>query len=51
MLEDHAGRAALRRNITHEEAAHGAVFLLSSLASGVTGHVLMVDAGYSIMGV
>ena len=44
-------RAPLRRNITHEEVAKAALFLCSDLASGVTGAVLPVDAGYHIMGV
>ncbi|MBC7318744.1 enoyl-ACP reductase [Candidatus Bipolaricaulota bacterium] len=42
--------APLRRNITQEEVGNAAVFLLSPLASGITGEVLFVDAGYHIMG-
>ena len=51
MYKDHAERAALKRNITQEEVGKAALFLLSDLASGVTGEVLYVDAGYRIMGV
>lgn len=40
----------LRRNITQEEVGNAALFLLSPLASGITGEVLFVDAGYHIMG-
>lgn len=43
-------RAPLKRNITHEEVANTALFLLSDLASGITGEVVYVDAGYHIMG-
>jgi enoyl-[acyl-carrier protein] reductase I len=50
MLERHRSRAPLRRNITTEEVGRAALFLLSDLASGVTGEVLHVDAGYNIMG-
>ncbi len=46
-----AARAPLRRNITHAEVAGAAVFLLSDMASGITGAVIPVDAGYSIMGI
>jgi len=45
-----AERAPLKRNVTQEEVGKAALFLSSSLASGVTGQVLYVDAGYSIMG-
>ena len=51
MKRVHAERAPLRRNITHDEVANAALFLCSDLASGVTGTVLPVDAGYHIMGV
>ena len=51
MHKDHAERAALKRNITQEEVGKAALFLLSDMASGVTGEVLYVDAGYRIMGV
>lgn len=51
MHETHASRSPLKRNITQEEVGAAALFLASPLASGVTGHVLYVDAGYSIMGV
>lgn len=46
-----ADRAPLGRNITQEEVAKAALFLLSDLASGVTGTVLPVDSGYHAMGV
>ena len=42
--------APLRRNVTIEEVGNVAAFLCSDLASGVTGEVTYVDAGYSIMG-
>ena len=40
----------LRRNITHEEVGRSGMFLLSDMASGITGETLHVDAGYHIMG-
>ena len=49
MLKKHADKAPLKRNITKEEVGKAGLFLLSDLGSGVTGEVLMVDAGYSVM--
>ena len=49
MLKKHAEKAPLKRNITKDEVGNAGLFLLSDLASGVTGEVMMVDAGYSIM--
>jgi enoyl-[acyl-carrier protein] reductase I len=43
--------APLGRNVTQQDVAKSAYFLLSDLGSGVTGQVLYVDCGYSIMGV
>ncbi len=43
--------APLGRNVSQQDVAKSAFFLLSDLASGVTGQILYVDAGYSIMGV
>ncbi len=43
-------RAALKRNITQEEVADVALFLASPWSRAITGEVLHVDAGYSIMG-
>jgi len=40
--------APLRRNVTTEEVGSAAAFLCSDLASGITGEVLHVDAGFSI---
>ena len=51
MKRGYAERAPLGRNNTHEEVAKAALFLCSDLASGVTGVVLPVDAGYHIMAV
>ena len=42
--------APLGRNITREEVGSAGMFLLSDMASGITGEVLHVDAGYTIMG-
>lgn len=44
-------RAPLHRNITQEEVAKSALYLCSDLASGVTGEVHYVDAGYNITGI
>ncbi|HEX2066987.1 MAG TPA: enoyl-ACP reductase [Candidatus Thermoplasmatota archaeon] len=43
--------APLGRNVTQQDVAKSAYFLLSDLGSGVTGQVLYVDCGYSIVGV
>ena len=40
----------LRRNITQEEVGRSAVYLLSDLASAVTGEIHHVDAGYNVVG-
>ena len=51
MHETHAEHSPLRRNITQEEVGNAALFLASPLASGITGEVLYVDAGFNIMAV
>ncbi len=40
----------LRRNVTQDEVGKSALYLVSDLASGVTGEVLHVDAGYHVVG-
>jgi enoyl-[acyl-carrier protein] reductase I len=40
----------LRRNVTIEDVGGAGLYLLSDLASGVTGEVHHVDAGYNIVG-
>ena len=39
--------APLRRNVTIDQVGDAAVFLLSDLAAGITGEILMVDGGFS----
>ena len=39
--------APLKRNVTIEEVGNVAAFLLSELASGITGEITYVDAGFS----
>jgi enoyl-[acyl-carrier protein] reductase I len=51
MLGENAEKTPLRRNIDHDEVGKAALFLCSSLGSGVTGETLHVDAGQNIMGV
>ena len=50
MLKEHGAAAPLKRNITKEEVGTAALFLLSDLASGVTGSTLYVDGGWHILG-
>jgi enoyl-[acyl-carrier protein] reductase I len=40
----------LRRNVTIEEVGNVGAFLCSDLASGMTGEITYVDAGYNIQG-
>ena len=42
--------APLRRTVTIEDVGNVAAFLGSDLASGITGEVTYVDAGYNILG-
>jgi enoyl-[acyl-carrier protein] reductase I len=53
-FEDLAGLyvavSPLGRNITRDEVGAAGMFMLSDLASGITGEILHVDCGYSVMG-
>ena len=50
MLHHVGERAPLKRNIDAAEVGKTALFLCSEWGSAITGEVLHVDAGYSIMG-
>jgi enoyl-[acyl-carrier protein] reductase I len=50
ILKVYRERAALKRNVEASEVGEAAAFLLSEGAAGITGEVLMVDAGYHVMG-
>ena len=50
ILQHYRGRSPLGRTVDATEVADAAIFLLGPSARGVTGEVLMVDAGYSISG-
>lgn len=50
MFDHQARKAPLKRNIDGEEVGNTAVYLLSDLASGVTGEVVHVDAGFGVIG-
>ena len=43
-------RTPLRRNVELDDVADAATFLLGSASRGITGEVLMVDAGFHVMG-
>lgn len=51
ILDTVESKSPLRRNVTLEDVAGTALYLLSDLSIGVTGEVIHVDAGYNIMGV
>jgi len=42
--------APMRRNVTIEEVGNTSAFLCSDLASGITGEIIYVDAGYNSVG-
>lgn len=44
-------QSPLRRNVSIDEVGNVAAFLLSDLASGMTGEISFVDAGFNITGV
>src|SRR5437762_105904 len=50
ILQVYRDRAPLRRNVELAEVADAAVFLLSPAARAVTGEILMVDAGFHVVG-
>ena len=51
MLAAQRERAPLRRGMELGEIGDAAVFLLSSASRAITGEVIMVDAGYHIVGI
>ena len=50
ILQVYPERAPLRRNVDVAEVAESSAFLLSDAARGITGEVLIVDAGYHATG-
>ncbi len=50
ILNVYPERAPLRRNVDVAEVGEAAAFLLSGASRGITGEVLMVDAGFHVSG-
>lgn len=50
ILRYNEANSPLKRNVTIEDVGKSAMYLLSDLASGVTGEIHYVDCGYNIMG-
>jgi enoyl-[acyl-carrier-protein] reductase (NADH) len=51
ILQVYRDRAPLKRNVELGEVADAAVFLLSPAARAITGEIVMVDAGYHVIGI
>lgn len=51
MLNYVAEKSPLKRNVQASEVGSTALFLVSDLASGITGETIYVDCGYNIMGI
>ena len=51
MAKHHEKMSPLHRNIEPREVGDAALFLCSSMGSGITGSTLYVDSGYNIMGI
>jgi enoyl-[acyl-carrier protein] reductase I len=51
ILQTYRDRAPLRRTVDTGEVADAAPFLLGPGGRAVTGEVMMVDAGYHVMGI
>ncbi len=50
MLKWNEINSPLRRNVSAPQLGGGALYLLSDLSAGTTGHVLYVDSGYHLVG-
>jgi enoyl-[acyl-carrier protein] reductase I len=50
ILQVYRERAPMRRNVDTSEVAEAALFLLGPAGRAVTGEVLMVDAGFHVLG-
>ncbi len=51
ILTHNAEKAPLRRNVELREVGDTALFLVSTMSSGITGSVIFVDCGYNIMAI
>ena len=51
ILKHYEEHTPLRRNVELREIGDTAVFLASSMSSGITGEILFVDCGYNILAV
>ena len=51
MMKFYENTAPLGRGVTIEEVGNAAAFLCSDLASGITGEILYVDAGFQSIGI
>jgi enoyl-[acyl-carrier protein] reductase I len=50
MMALYAAASPLGRNITLQEVAHSAAYLLGPMSTATTGEIMHVDCGYNIMG-
>jgi len=50
MLKMYEHVAPMGRNVTNQEVGESGAFLLSDMASGITGELMHVDCGYNAMG-
>ncbi|MEO5377782.1 MAG: enoyl-ACP reductase [Magnetococcus sp. DMHC-6] len=50
ILNWNKSNAPMRRNVLTSEVGETALFLLSDMASGITGEIVHVDAGYHVVG-
>lgn len=51
ILQVYRDRAPLRRGVDQTEVADTAVFLLGPASRAITGEIIMVDAGYHVVGI
>jgi enoyl-[acyl-carrier protein] reductase I len=50
LLGAFAAKAPMRRNVTQEDVAGTAAYLMGHLSAGVTGEIIHVDCGFNVMG-
>ena len=51
MIKTVHDRAPLKRPYGQQEVAGAATYLLSDLSHGVTGQIIFIDSGYTILGI